>query len=760
MTTEMSPYSWSTSQLVEFLAVLSGQPDESTMLRAAVERALEALDAEIGVLLSRRAAPTIVGLSATDSRVPAIIEAAKTDTSTVTIPEIGLCHASTIRLNIEDDELVLFVARSGMEAFAPEETLLLRGMTWVLHLALRPLRMLVTLEERERVLHHMAVVQRAIVNRAPLTRIVDTVTEAALDLLHCELAMLYLVEQGILMLASVSAVNDMYRPPEWPIQLRSSLARAAFVNEKLVRTDDYGNSEYANKLLVLLGAHAAMAAPVRENGTVVGCLMTMSFQSGHVYTEVQEQTMLTFADQISTALSDAKTLTTAQHAVRDPVTGLPNRVFFLDRLERAIDRGLTPQVLFIDLDRFKIVNDTLGHAAGDDLLRQVGRRIRECLDKNHILARFGGDEFAVLVEDAEHPTRMARCEEMARLGRRLLAAIQKPYSLEGGEVNVGASVGIAECAESRSSEDVLRAADTAMYQAKHSGGNRLVIFDRAARTASRSPVSPAKDLRNAVDRDELFCVFQPICDLHDGRVHAAEALVRWRHPVRGLVGPDAFIPLAEDTGLIIPLGRQVLRRACEEAASWPDPSANHPPLGVAVNVSARQLSDPYLVTDIGDALSASGLDPSRLHIEVPQSTLFGTAPNAPNLLGQIKNTGVQVSIDGFGTGYSSLSYLRRIPADTLKIDRSFIGGIVEGWQGQTFLHAIVRLAEALSMAVVGAGIETEEQLSALRILGCRLGQGYLLARPMTSSELGLRLIHSAETGQATTPFGRPQCQVP
>src|SRR2546430_11271990 len=353
--------------------------------------------------------------------------------------------------------------------------LLLRGMAWVLHLALRPLRVMVTLGERQRVLEQVARVQRAIAKRAPLPEVFDTVTRGALGLFGSELAMLYLADQGVLMVASVSTAFGVHQALVRPMHLRSGIGRAAYSRGELVRTDDYPQSPYAHPELVGRGARAAMAAPVQENGVIVGSLVTFSFRPGQAFTDLQEQTLLTFADQVSIALSDAKTLATAQHARRDPVTGLPNRVYFLERLEQTLTRGVKAHVLFLDLDRFKLVNDTLGHSAGDELLRQVGNRLRETLRGGECLARFGGDEYAVLVEDTDP-------DGVRLLARELLAAVEAPYLVRGEEVTVGASIGIAVNHGGSLAGDVLRDAHTAMYRAKHAGGGRYVVFEKSMHT--------------------------------------------------------------------------------------------------------------------------------------------------------------------------------------------------------------------------------------------------------------------------------------
>ncbi len=726
---ELTPDSWSTSQLVEFLAVLSEQADEAAAHRAAVERVLEALDAEVGVLFNGAGPPTVAGLADDDPQVGALVAAVRAGADAVELAGLGKCRTAMVALDAGEDDLALLVARAASEEFIAEEMLLLRGMAWVLHLALRPLRVLVKLSERQRLLDQVARVQRAIADRAPLPQVFDIVTEGVLDLFGTELAMLYLAEQGILLLASVSSVADEYRPPAWPVRLSTSIGRAAYSRGELVRTDDYPASPYANPDLVMRGARAAMAAPVRENGAVVGSLVTFFFGPGHSFTDMQEQSLLTFADQVSIALSDARTLATAQHASRDQVTGLPNRVHFVERLEQALTRGIRPTVLFLDLDRFKLVNDTLGHAAGDELLRQVGRRLRECLHSSDTLARFGGDEYAALVEDGD----------VVKLGQRMLATVQAPYLVYGEEVSVGASIGIATCVPGSPAGEVLRDADTAMYRAKHSGRNRIVVFEKSMHTVLVQRATLETDLRHAVERDELSLLFQPIVDLHNNHIRMAEALVRWRHPVRGMIAPTEFIPLAEETGLIIPIGRRILTAACEHAAAWPTPNDGGPPPSVSVNLSARQLLDPQLVRDVQHAVRSTGLDPSRLVLEITESAFVGDTAAVLQRLQKIRDTGVRLAIDDFGTGYSSLSYLRSLPVNILKIDRSFVEGVVTGWQGKAFLHTIVRLSETLSMTAVGEGVETSEQLSVLRALGCQLGQGFLFAPPMASAELSRRL---------------------
>jgi diguanylate cyclase (GGDEF)-like protein len=722
--------SWSTAQLVEFLAQLAEETDEHAAKRAAVERVLEALDADVGILVGDGdRVHTVVGLGPDTEPVADLIAVARDGVELIDLPGIGKCRTTVLALEDTDTSARLVVARRGAEEFDSDELLLLRGMAWVLHLALRPLRTLAKLHERQGVLDRVSTIQRAIADRAPLPEVLDTVTESVLGLFGNELAVLYLADADRLVIASVScSVAE-----DGPISLQShypSIGQLAYTLGQPVRTNDYASASYAVPQLVERGARAAMAAPVRENGALVGSLVVVSFQPEAEFTEAHERTLLTFADQISIALSDAKTLATAQQAVRDPVTGLANRVLFLQRLELALSRARSDSpvhVLFLDLDRFKFVNDTLGHAVGDELLREVGRRLRECLRSEDCLARFGGDEYAVLIENTSFET-------VNLLAERLLSVLQAPYPAGAEEVMVGGSIGMATGHRGCDAGDVLRDADTAMYRAKHAGGNRLVVFEHSMHTSLLQRVSLEADLHRAIDSEELFALFQPIACVETAEVYSAEALLRWQHPTRGVVSPSEFVPLAEETGLIIAIGRRMLTSACAQAAAWPSGRDGRPAPSVSVNLSARQLHDPDLVVDIRSAVSAAGIAPERLILEITESTLMSDTAFVQERLQQIREIGVRLAIDDFGTGYSSLSYLRMFPVNILKIDRSFLDGSSSGRQGDAFLRTIMRLTETLSMTAIAEGVETVEQLQTLRDIGCPLGQGYLFGRPLTATE--------------------------
>ena len=711
------------------LALLIDQTDEAAATRLAVERILESFDAEVGVLIGPEGVLTTVGLGRDREPIADVVAKSPAGVRTIDLPGLGTCHTAAVHLDATPDSARLVLCRRGGGEFGVDETLLLRGMAWVLGMALRPLRAVAALQERQRLLEQMAKIQNAIANRAPLPEVFDAVTEAARGLFGNELATLYLLDHGHLVRASVSTTLTA-GPPRVPPAAGSSLGSVVYQLGTAVRTDNYPAAPYAVPELVAHGARSAMAAPVRENGAVAGSLVVVSCHEGHRFTEAQESILLTFADQVSVALSDARTLATAQDAIRDPVTGLPNRTLFLQRLDQAISRADSGQpvyVLFLDLDRFKLVNESLGHAAGDQLLHQVGRRLRACLRGNDFLARFGGDEFAVLVTGCEDAT-------VRRIGDRLLAATQSPYLVAGSEIVVGGSIGMAG-GTGADLGDLLRDADTAMYRAKTTGGGRLVIFEQSMRTSLVQRVGLESDLRRAVDNaGELFVVYQPIVRLSDGAVHAAEALVRWQHPTRGVVSPVDFIPLAEETGLIVSIGRLVLAAACAQAATWPE-GVDGGAAPVSVNLSARQLLDPNLVADVRNILADTGIGPERLILEITESTLISDTSTVLDRLQQLRQLGIRLAVDDFGTGYSSLAYLRMFPVNFLKIDRSFVEGAAAGWQGEEFLRTIVRLAQTLSMTAIGEGIETAEQLRVLQRTGCELGQGFLYARPLAPDQL-------------------------
>jgi diguanylate cyclase (GGDEF)-like protein/PAS domain S-box-containing protein len=428
-----------------------------------------------------------------------------------------------------------------------------------------------------------------------------------------------------------------------------------------------------------------------------------------------------------TARREAEELLRHQ-AFHDPLTGLANRALFTDRVEHALVRrraGGEAAVLFLDLDDFKAVNDTLGHLAGDTLLRAVGDRLRDASAPSHTIARLGGDEFAILIEDVKVATAVDAAE-------RVIADLQTPFDLEGREVFVTASVGIAVGDDA---DDLLRSADVAMYRAKGSGKAQYVVYAPRMEEDIVGRLELVADLRRVRPDEDLVLHYQPTVDLATGAIVGVEGLVRWQHPTRGLLAPSSFIPLAEETGRIVEIGRWVLAEACRRAARWRAEIPGAAALQVSVNVSTRQVRRPGLVDDVRAALQASGLDPAALTLEITESVLARRREEMTSILDEVTALGVRLALDDFGTGYSSLSLLQDLPVHTLKIDRSFVQSIDTGPERAAFVRAIVELADALSLSVVAEGVESAAHVAALRRLGCRLGQGFHFAHPLEPAAL-------------------------
>ncbi len=420
-------------------------------------------------------------------------------------------------------------------------------------------------------------------------------------------------------------------------------------------------------------------------------------------------------------------------AFHDGLTGLPNRALFLDRLRTVMKRArrqrLRFAVLFIDLDRFKLVNDSLGHVAGDQLLVAVARRLSGAIRGEDTVARLGGDEFTVLIDD------VGGAEEALATARRLLEVLSAPFDLDGREVFATASVGVALGGDGPATADeLLRDADTALYQAKGAGKACAALFDDSMRERASALLQLETGLRRALDRGELEVHYQPILDLASGRLASFEALVRWRHPSRGLLFPVDFLSVAEETGLIVPIGEWVLAESCRSLAAWQRDFPQVPPLGICVNVSPRQFSQPDLVEKVEKVLGESGIAAGTLTLELTEATVVANPELTSILLRRLRALGVKVSIDDFGTGYSSLSYLHWLPLDRLKIDRSFVSSVTLDPRNREILRTIANLATNLGMDVVAEGVETPEQLAQLRQLPCEFGQGFLFSRATDAFE--------------------------
>jgi diguanylate cyclase (GGDEF)-like protein/PAS domain S-box-containing protein len=421
-------------------------------------------------------------------------------------------------------------------------------------------------------------------------------------------------------------------------------------------------------------------------------------------------------------------------ALYDSLTGLPNRALFTDRLAHAIERRGRAQataVYFLDLDRFKRINDSLGHAAGDEVLREIAARVQRMLRPDDTVARFGGDEFTVLCES------VGGVLEAVGVADRLQREIARPLRAGGADLRLTASIGvaIAEPGEDADCSRLVEDADAAMYRAKERGGERTELFDVAMRERAVDALSIEQELQHGLERGELRLFYQPLVSLVSGEMVGAEALIRWEHPVRGLLSPDKFLPVAEESGLIVEVGAWAVGEACRRLRDWDRLGGGPSAFGLAVNLSARELTHPDVVSTVLNAVRRSALDPSRLTIEVTESTAMADRDSGFRALRELSDAGVRIAIDDFGTGYSSLDHLREMPADILKIDRSFVAGMAANSPDSALVAAAIAMGRALDMEVVAEGIETSEQVADLRELGCPLGQGFLFARPLPPEEL-------------------------
>ncbi len=428
--------------------------------------------------------------------------------------------------------------------------------------------------------------------------------------------------------------------------------------------------------------------------------------------------------------------TMAHRALHDPLTGLPNRLLFIDRLALALARSGRSSgsvaVLFLDLDHFKAINDSLGHEAGDELLVHVARRVEGALRPADSVARFGGDEFTILCDAVEHE------RDAAIIGERVLAALARPFPLGEGEVALGGSLGLALGGQESTPEGLVRNADIAMYRAKERGGSCYELYDELMRTRAAARLDAERSLRRALERGELRLHWQPSINLRTGAVVGMECLLRWQHPERGLLGPEEFLALAEETWEIVPIGHWVLQEACRQARRWID-LAHAPRMTVAVNLSARQLARPELPARIAAALRASGLDPSALRLDVSERALMEDLDAGLVALNGLKRSGILVSVDDFGTGHAALGDLKRLPVDALKLDPSYVAGLGSDPRDGAIAGAVIGLAHALGLQAMAEGVETQEQLDALEALGCDLVQGYFFSRPLSANAMGKRL---------------------
>ena len=487
------------------------------------------------------------------------------------------------------------------------------------------------------------------------------------------------------------------------------------------------------------GIRATAAAAIRGRSGAFGIIAVHSATVGEFSGE-EGQWLQSIADLLASALDRERSEAVMRHqSLHDALTGLPNRALLFDRVEHAFSRAerfnLGVAVLLLDVDGFKTVNDSLGHQAGDELLVEIGHRLQEVVRTSDTVARLGGDEFVVLAE-------VESDDEAFEIADRIAQVWEQPFAVASGEVFCSASIGIAVGRAAQAPAKMLREADAAMYRAKERGRGRAEMFDEEMRRDAFERLRTESDLRRALERDEFHVLYQPIFDTVTLRPMGVEALVRWQHPTRGIVGPVEFIPLAEETGLIAPLGKWVLEHAVAEVADWrlrfPDV-----PLRVAVNVSGQQLARPEFLHEVRAALAASGLPPESLGLEITESILIKESGSPRTTLEALRAMGVKVLIDDFGTGYSSLARLKRFPLDVIKVDRSFVDGVGAEDEDTAIVAAIVDIARSLGLQVIAEGVEGEVQLQHLRELGCHGAQGYLFSGPLPGDAFAAFLAEEA-----------------
>ena len=743
---------WSTLQLTEFCAVLTGSDEEGKVLQLAAERAAEALEAEIAAVVIGGEIRALWGLA--DGTGGGVMLRDIGSARSVQLPGLGEVHTFAARLGRGTRDF-LVVGRLD-EALAGPERQTVQAMAQLLSLVLRNLRALTAeralreqeqillrdkereaaerlrlldeVRSRQRLLEQLLNIQQAVSARHPLAQVLDAVTAGAAELLNQRPVLLVLADSSRADVLTVVSGNGSDTVPDHEAVL--AVARQSIAAESHVSADAVMNQP--------TGQIRLTAVPVSVGREIAGSLVAvLDIDAGVERLAEQQDLLLAFAQQASLALTDARTVEAVTQAHHDPVTGLPNRTLFLERLRQALAEHRDDIVLFIDLDRFKAVNDSLGHRAGDALLAAVSRRITQRLRAGDMAARIGGDEFAVLLRDIA-------LTDAVMIAERIIDALRQPFRISSRDALIGASVGVADRASAGdTADDLLSNADVAMYIAKKGGASQVVVFQPQMLAETVERLDLVADLQRALHRGDLRLHYQPLVDLHSLRPVGVEGLMRWTCPRRGVVSPVEFIGIAEESNLIVDLGLWALREGVRQLARW---RRDFPALRLNLNIAPRQLLDREFVPHVSETLLGEGVPATALTLELTETAMIRDPDTAGHQMARLKELGIKLAVDDFGTGYSSLSYLRRFPVDELKIDRSFVGSMNRSADDLAIVRAVIDLGKALRLQTVAEGIEDATQLDSLRRLDCRFGQGYHLARPL-APEAVWEYMRASRSGQ-------------
>lgn len=719
--------------------------------------ASEVLGAEVAAVVTADSVIETIGFPLGQVPTAAVLVAARAPLDRLRLPRVG--ELRSLSVPVEEIEGHLMVARSGDERFEADEVGLLRAMARSLSMTLRALRMLeqerslraeveqraqenlrllLMVQERQAGLERLSKIRMSISRRAPLPEVLDAIVEGARDLLGDEVVGLRLVDQddpGYAYLVSSTGVSHAVVATTKRSSLSVGAGGRAIVEDRVVILNDYQTAALAMNEFVGDQLQSAIAAPIHENGRAVGSITVATHIAGRVYTDTDREMLMALADQASVALNDAKAADQMRHlAYHDALTGLPNRLLFFEHLVRAVANanrsGTSTAVLYLDLDRFKLVNDSLGHNVGDILLEAVAKRLRASLRTADLAARLGGDEFAVLAENTS-------ADGATLLAGRICEAFANPFSIGGHELTVSASVGVVvDDAGHTDADGLLRNADLAMYRAKVDGFGRHAMYEPDMHAVASDRAHLEGNLRRAVQLDQFEVHYQPIVWLATGKVLGVEALVRWRREDGVLVSPAEFIPVAEEMGLIVAIGRMVMYTSMRQVREWQDTQPDEWSLNLSINLSARQLYEPDVVGEVVEALTATGFDPTHLTLEITETALMHDTSTVSTRLEELRTAGARIALDDFGTGYSSLSYLRNFPIDVLKVDKSFIDDIASSSERANLARGIIELGRTMHLDIIAEGIEDPLQVVELLRLHCSMGQGFHFARPLPADELG------------------------